>query len=98
MDKRARAYLDLEERKPPHWAFTGFTTPGLTDEDVIRSWDAYSEHGVLLVPGAFLDQPPEWWNDIETCDMMYATRKLVNEPEYQRKLEAQAKNGRTGRS
>jgi len=91
MDKRARAKLQLDERKVPHWSFTGFRTPDLTDDDVVRTWLEYRDHHVLLHAGGYLDQPPEWWADIETCEMMYLTREIVNEPEWERKREAEAK-------
>lgn len=94
MDKRARAYLELDPRVAPDWKFYGFTTPGLADMDVLRSWEEYREHGVLLVAGGYLDQPPEWWRDMETCEMLYRTRLLVNEPEAIRKIEDKAKRAR----
>lgn len=95
MDRRARAELDLDDHKTPQWSFAGFTTPGLTDDDVVRSWHEYRTHGVLLVSGGYIDQPLEWWRDMDTCEAMYKTRLLVNEPEWKRKLEEQAKHARS---
>jgi hypothetical protein len=61
--------------------FYGFTTPGLSDDDVLRSWEAYRDHGILLTAGGFLDQPSQWWDDMETCEAIYLTRVLINEKE-----------------
>lgn len=74
--------LDLGIDKPtaPDWSFTGFTTPGLSDAQVIDSWHEYRRHHVLLVGGGYIDQPPEWWNDMETCEALYHTLLLENEP------------------
>ena len=48
---------------------------------VRASYRAYRDHGTLLVAGGYLDQPPEWWRDIWTCEDLYVTLLEENRPE-----------------
>jgi hypothetical protein len=78
-DRVVRRTLGLD-KSIPDWTFEGFQS-GLSDAKVIQSYWAYREHGVLLMPGGFLDQPPEWWDDMDTCEAIYNTRYAVRKAE-----------------
>lgn len=67
----ARREAGLDKDKIPPWKFAGFKTPGLTDAEVWESWHRLKKHGVLLVAGGQLDQPPLWWDDMALCDAIY---------------------------
>lgn len=67
----ARREAGLDKDKIPPWQFTGFKTPGLTDAEVWESWHRLKKHGIPLVAGGQLDQPSEWWDDMDTCYAIY---------------------------
>lgn len=78
--KLARLKLGLEKLDIPNWQFKGFYYPYWL---VRASYRAYLDHGILLVAGGFLDQPPEWWRDIWTCDDLYNTKLEEERPKEQ---------------
>jgi hypothetical protein len=79
-DKLSRLDLRIDEPVAPDWQFTGFRTPGLSDNEVIDSWHEYRTHGVLLCAGGYIEQPSEWWADMRDCEALYNTRMIENEP------------------
>jgi hypothetical protein len=72
----------MEEPDVPGVEFGGFHYPW---QLVHNSYRAYKDHGVLLVTGGYLDQPPEWWNDIHTYEAMYNSYYAQNLEEKRRR-------------
>jgi hypothetical protein len=79
--------LQLDKPTIPNWQFVGFNYP----YDIVkRSYRAFQQHGTLLVEGGFLDQPPEWWADMEVYEALYNTRYQENLPEAERKRKRES--------
>ena len=82
VDHQAQIDLGLDEPDVPEWEFGGFHYPYQLVRD---SYRAFKDHGVLLVTGGYLDQPPEWWADIWTYEALYNTRYVENLKEKRRR-------------
>ncbi|MCC7568196.1 MAG: hypothetical protein KO463_01080, partial [Candidatus Methanofastidiosa archaeon] len=72
--------------KIPDWDFNGFHHG--YDDLVYDMYLAYRDHGILMVAGGYLDQPPEFWKIIRTCEALYNTRYAERLPEYERKFNS----------
>lgn len=81
----ARRNLDLDKPSVKDWDFNGFHYPY---DLVYDLYLAYRDHGILMVAGGYMDQPPEYWRDMRTCEALYNTRYVENLPEYEQKLKS----------
>ena len=61
----------LDTSPIPGWDHEGFTTPGLPDKEVLKSWLRLKKYHMPLT--VQLEQPPEWWDDMEQCEAIYNT-------------------------
>lgn len=61
----------LDTSPIPGWEHEGFTTPGLPDDLVLKSWLFLRKYHMPLT--VFLQQPREWIDDMQQCDAIYST-------------------------
>lgn len=89
IEKQARIKAGLDSPpKPDSLVFCGFETPGLTDEQILRAIYHLEDYGIPLVAGGQLDQPAQFWNDVDMYRAIY--NYAYNEA--QKKLEAKHKH------
>lgn len=75
---------------PEQLKFYGFTTPGLSDVQVLNSIHRLRRYNLPLT--VQLEQPAQWWQDVATFEQIY--NFAYNEA--QKELEAKRNNGRSG--
>lgn len=59
----------------PQWQFKGTWFPKSVMLDM---WRAYRDHGILYTE--YIQQPPEWWKDINVLEDMRTTKVEENRP------------------
>lgn len=91
-----RARIEKGYQKPPvagKMMFYGWSTPGLSDDEIEKSIIRFIEYGLPLYAGGQMEQPAQWWDDVEMYNAIYNFG--ANDAAKKKELEDKRKNARS---